>query len=44
MEEWYKQQTFFDEIKLEKIKKWTSEEVNDLLEYTRYSNRFSFAS
>ena len=44
MEEWYKQQTFFDEIKLEKIKKWTSEEVSDLLEYTRYSNRFSFAS
>tara|TARA_B100000287_G_scaffold415836_1_gene449869 strand:+ start:2251 stop:2619 length:369 start_codon:yes stop_codon:yes gene_type:complete len=44
MEEWYKQQTFFDEIKLEKIKKWTSEDVSDLLEYTRYSNRFSFAS
>ena len=44
MEDWYKQQTFFDEIKLEKIKKWSSEDVSDLLEYTRYNNRFSFAS
>jgi len=44
MEDWYKQQSFFDEIKLEKIKKWCSEDVSDLLEYTRYSNRFSFAS
>ncbi len=44
MEDWYKEQTFFDEIKLEKIKKWTSEDVSDLLEYTKYSNRFSFAS
>ena len=44
MEDWYKEQTFFDEIKLEKIKKWSSEDVSDLLEYTRYNNRFSFAS
>ena len=44
MEDWYKEQTFFDEIKLEKIKKWSSEDVSDLLEYTRYNNRFSFVS
>ena len=42
MEDWYKKQEFFDEIRLAKIKAWCEEEVCDLLEYTRYSNRFSF--
>jgi len=34
MEEWYRQQDFFTEARLNKIKAWKEQEVLDLFSYT----------
>ena len=34
MEEWYRQQDFFNEIRLQRLKVWTEQEVIDLHAYT----------
>jgi len=34
MEEWYRQQDFFNEIRLQRLKAWTEQEVIDLHAYT----------
>jgi hypothetical protein len=34
MEEWYREQDFFCEIKLQRIKNWMSQEIIDLHAYT----------
>ena len=43
MEEWYRQQDFFCEVKLQKIKGWMSQEIIDLHSYDHLSNQVKFA-
>jgi hypothetical protein len=34
MEEWYVQQEFFDELQMEKIQSWMTQEIIDIFQYT----------
>jgi hypothetical protein len=34
MEEWYVQQEFFDEMQMEKIQSWMTQEIIDIFQYT----------
>lgn len=43
MEEWYREQDFFCEIKLQRIKNWMSQEIIDLHAYTSPGAQPKFA-
>lgn len=34
MEEWYTQQEFFDQVQMEKIKSWMTQEIIDIFQYS----------
>ena len=43
MEEWYRQQEFFDPIQYEKIQSWMTQEIIDVFQYTNPGLHTGFA-
>jgi hypothetical protein len=38
MEDWYKQQDFFDDLKLVKLVEWSQQDLSEIITVTTYNN------
>jgi hypothetical protein len=38
MEHWYKQQDFFDDLKLVKLVEWSQQDLSEIITVTTYNN------